>query len=160
MSAKYELQDILHVRDHRKERAQEALFKAKQSLAAAEEFLQSQQEKESDFLKKKPKFIQTIYEQAFQKAKFKRNYLDIIHFKLGKLEEHQMKLAMEVKKAQNKCEKAHQKVVACAQTLTRARIEMSKIEEHKKIWIENQHHVEEQAQDKELEDFKTKPHHA
>ena len=55
MSAKYELQDILHVRDHRKERAQEALFKAKQSLAAAEEFLQSQQEKESDFLKKKPK---------------------------------------------------------------------------------------------------------
>lgn len=159
MSAKYELQDILHVRDHRKERAQEALLKAKQLLSAAEEWLQSQQKKEADFLQKKPKFIQTIYDQALQKASFKRNYLDIIHFKLGKLEEHQMKLAMEVKKAQNRVEEAHQNVAVCMQALTRARIEMSKIEEHKKIWIDDQHHLEEQTQDKELEDFKTKPHH-
>ena len=159
MSAKYELQDILRVRDHRKERAQEALFKAKQALIEAEEFLKEQQKNEADFIQKKPKFIQKIYEKALEKIQFKRNYLEIIHFKIGKLDEHQMKLAIEVEKAQNVYEEARTRVQECALTLSRARQEMNKIEEHKKIWREDMRHLNEFTQDKELEDFKTKAHH-
>ena len=86
MSAKYELQDILRIRDRRKDAAETALLKAKQALREAEQFLKEQQDKEADFIQKKPKFIQRIYELALEKIQFRRNYMDIIAFKLGKLE--------------------------------------------------------------------------
>lgn len=159
MSAKYELQDILRIRDRRKDAAETALLKAKQALREAEQFLKEQQDKEADFIQKKPKFIQRIYELALEKVKFRRNYMDIIAFKLGKLDEHQMKLAVEVKKAHNKCNEAHEKVQECVQALRQARKEMDKIEEHKKIWKEDMRRLDEFTQDKELEDFKTKARH-
>lgn len=159
MSAKYELQDILRIRDRRKDAAETALLKAKQALREAEQFLKEQQDKEADFIRKKPKFIQRIYELALEKVKFKRNYMDVIAFKLGKLDEHQMKLAVEVEKAHNKHNKAREKVRESAQALTQARKETDKIEEHKKIWKEDMRRLDEFTQDKELEDFKTKAHH-
>ena len=159
MSAKYELQDILRIRDRRRNAAETALLKAKQALREAERFLKEQQDKEADFIQKKPKFIQRIYELALEKIKFKRNYMDIIAFKLGKLDEYQMKLAVEVEKAHNKCNEAHEKVLKCVQALTQARKEMDKIEEHKKIWKEDMRLLDEFTQDKELEDFKTKARH-
>ena len=159
MSAKYELQDILRIRDRRKDAAETALLKAKQALREAEQFLKEQQDKEADFIQKKPKFIQRIYELALEKIQFRRNYMDIIAFKLGKLDEHQMKLAVEVEKAHNKCNEAHEKVRECVQALTQARKEVDKIEEHKKIWKEDMRLLDEFTQDKELEDFKTKEHH-
>lgn len=159
MSAKYELQDILRIRDRRKDAAETALLKAKQALREAEQFLKKQQDKEADFIQKKPKFIQRIYELALEKVQFRRNYMDIIAFKMGKLDEHQMKLAVEVEKAHNKFDEAHGKVRECAQALRQARKEMDKIEEHKKIWVEDMRRLDEFTQDKELEDFKTKAHH-
>jgi ABC-type lipoprotein export system ATPase subunit len=45
MSAKYELQDILRIRDRRKDAAETALLKAKQALREAEQFLKEQQDK-------------------------------------------------------------------------------------------------------------------
>ena len=159
MSAKYELQDILRIRDRRKDAAETALLKAKQALREAEQFLKEQQDKEADFIQKKPRFIQRIYELALEKVQFRRNYMDVIVFKLGKLDEHQMKLAVEVEKAHNKCNEAHERVLECAQALRQARKEMDKIEEHKKIWKEDMRRLDEFTQDKELEDFKTKAHH-
>ncbi len=81
--------------------------------------------------------------------------MDIVNLKLGKLDEHQMKLAIEVEKAQNKYEEAQKNVATCQENLQRARVNLDKIEEHKKIWVEEQNALEELAQDKELEDFKT-----
>lgn len=159
MNAKYELRDILRIRDRRKDAAETALLKAKQALREAEQFLKEQQGKEADFIQKKPKFIQRIYELALEKVKFKRNYMDIIAFKLGKLDEHQMKLAVEVEKAHNKCNEAHENVRECANALAKARREMDKIEEHKKIWKEDMRVLEEFTQDKELEDCQTKARH-
>lgn len=153
---KYELQDLLRVRDHRQEHAEELLQKAKHALTEAEIFLQKQKKKEEDFLKKKPIFIQNIYLLAMQKTQFKRNYLDLIHLKLGKLDEHQMKLAKTVEEAHNRCEEAQKNVQTCMQALMQARKELSKIEEHKKIWQQEMNQLEELNQDKELEDFKTK----
>ena len=146
---KYELQDLLRIRDLRKDRAQEALIKAKQELAEAEKFLQEQKDKEADF-------IQNIYNKMFQKVQFKKNYMDLINLKIGKLDQHQIKLAIEVEKAQNKCEVAHKNVINCTEALKEARINLSKIDEHKKMWIEEMKALEEFTQDKELEDFKTK----
>ncbi len=99
---KYELQDLLRIRDLRKDRAQEALMKAKQKLTEAEKFLQEQKDKEADFIQKKPNFIKNIYDKMFQKVQFKKNYMDLINLKIGKLDQHQIKLAIEVEKAQNK----------------------------------------------------------
>ena len=136
---KYELQDLLRIRDLRKDRAQEALMKAKQALVEAENFLQKQKDKEADFIQKKPNFIKNIYDKMFQKVQFKKNYMDLINLKIGKLDQHQIKLAIEVEKAQNKCEEAHKNVINCTE-----------------IWTEEMKALEELTQDKELEDFKTK----
>ncbi len=153
---KYELQDLLRIRNLRKDRAEEALTKAKQALVAAEKFLQDQKDKEEDFILKKPGFIENIYDKMFQKVQFKRNYIDLIDLKIDKLDQHQIKLANEVEKAQNKYEEASKAVVDCLEALKNARINLSKIEEHKKIWTEEMKTLEELSQDKELEDFKTK----
>ncbi|MGX8716368.1 MAG: type III secretion system stalk subunit SctO [bacterium] len=154
--AKYELQDLLRIRDMRKDRAQKELFKAKKKLQEAEQFLQEQKDKEAKFIEKKPFFIEQIYKNMLQKVQFKKNYMDIVNLKLGKLDEHQMKLAIEVEKAQNKYEEAQKDVVTCQENLQKARVNLDKIEEHKKIWVEEQNALEELNQDKELEDFKPK----
>ena len=154
--AKYELQDLLRIRDMRKDRAQKELFKAKKKLQEAEQFLQEQKNKEAAFIEKKPFFIEQIYKNMLQKVQFKKNYMDIVNLKLGKLDEHQMKLAIEVEKAQNKYEEAQKDVVTCQENLQKARVNLDKIEEHKKIWVEEQNALEELTQDKELEDFKPK----
>ena len=154
--AKYELQDLLRIRDMRENRAQDDLLKAKKQLQEAEKQLQKEKDKEAEFIQKKPSFIELIYDNMMQKSQFKKNYMDIVNLKLKKLDEHQMKLAIEVEKAQNKCEEAQKNVVACQENLQRARINLDKIEEHKKIWLEGQRALEELSQDKELEDFKMK----
>ena len=154
--AKYELQDLLRIRDMRKDRAQKELSKAKKKLQEAEQFLQEQKDKEAKFIEKKPFFIEQIYKNMLQKVQFKKNYMDIVNLKLGKLDEHQMKLAIEVEKAQNKYEEAQKDVVTCQENLQKARVNLDKIEEHKKIWVEEQNALEELNQDKELEDFKPK----
>ena len=154
--AKYELQDLLRIRDMRKDRAQEDLFKAKKQLQEAEKLLQEKKDKESEFIEKKPGFIELIYKNMLQKVQFKKNYMDIVNLKLGKLDEHQMKLAIEVEKAQNEYEEAQKNVAICKENLQKARVNLDKIEEHKKIWVEEQNALEELAQDKELEDFKPK----
>lgn len=154
--AKYALQDLLRVRDHRKDHAQEVLLKAKKALVEAQKFLQEQKDKLAAYIKKKPEFIQRIFDQGMQKVQFKRNYLDLMHLKISKLDECQMKLAIAVEKAQNKCEEAQQNVTRASELLNKAILEKSKIEEHKKIWLEEVRILDELEQDKELEDFKTK----
>ena len=153
---KYELQDLLRVRDHRKERAQEDLLKAKHARQEAELLLQAMQKRLDDFIEKKPIYIQRIYDKALEKVQFKRNYVDLVNLKVSKLAECQMKLAIELEKAQNDYKAACEKVEDCAKTLMRAQVELSKIEEHKKFWQQEANALEELAQDKELEDFKTK----
>lgn len=154
--AKYELQDLLRIRDMRKNRAQDDLLKAKKQLQEAEKQLQEKKDKETAFIQKKPSYIELIYNNMMQKVQFKKNYMDVVNLKLKKLDEHQMKLAIEVEKAQNKCEEAQKNVIACQENLQRARMNLDKIEEHKKIWLEGQKALEELSQDKELEDFKVK----
>lgn len=153
---KYELQDLLRVRDHRKDRAQEALLKAKQVLEEALKKVQLCQEKIDAFIKKKPDFINVIYTKVMQKIQFKRNYVDIINLKVNKLEEHQLKLAIDLEKAHNNYNEAQKKVTEASQALKQAMLEKDKIEEHKKLWQEEVRILEEREQDKELEDFKTK----
>ena len=153
---KYELQDLLRVRDLRKDRAQEDLLKAKRERQEAEKFMQEMQKKLEEFVEKKPAFIQRIYNRAFEKVQFKRNYMDLVNLKVCKLEDCQMKLAIELEKAHNKYQLTCEKVENCTKALIRARVELSKIEEHKKIWVQESNALEELAQDKELEDFKTK----
>lgn len=154
--AKYELQDLLRIRDMRKDRAQDDLLKAKKQLQEAEQQLQEKKDNESKFINKKPFFIEQIYKNMLQKVQFKKNYMNLVHLKLGKLDEHQMKLAIEVEKAQNKCEEARKNVMTCQENLQKARINLDKIEEHKKIWLADQKAFEELSQDKEMEDFKVK----
>ena len=154
--AKYELQDLLRIRDMRKDRAQDDLLKAKKQLQEAEQQLQEKKDNESKFINKKPFFIEQIYKNMLQKVQFKKNYMNLVHLRLGKLDEHQMKLAIEVEKAQNKCEEARKNVMTCQENLQKARINLDKIEEHKKIWLADQKAFEELSQDKEMEDFKVK----
>lgn len=152
----YELQDLLRVRDHRKDRAQEALLKAKQALEEALKHIQLCQKKLDDFIQKKPDFIDVIYTKVMQKVQFKRNYMDVINLKVNKLEEHQLKLAIDLEKAHNHYKEAQQKVTEASDALKQAMLEKDKIEEHKKIWKEEVRILDEREQDKELEDFKTK----
>lgn len=152
----YELQDLLRVRDHRKDRAQEALLKAKQALEEALKHIQLCQEKLDAFIQKKPEFIDVIYTKVMQKVQFKRNYMDVINLKVNKLEEHQLKLAIDLEKAHNHYKEAQQKVTEASEALNQAMLEKDKIEEHKKIWKEEVRILDEREQDKELEDFKSK----
>jgi F0F1-type ATP synthase membrane subunit b/b' len=153
---KYVLEDLLRVRILRKDRASDALLKAKRALAEAKKFHEQQKAKLEHFIEQKPRFIKNIYDKLFKQKQFKRNYMDLIAFKVGKLNERESKLAIEVQKAQNLVEQAAKKVEQCKQDLSRATVEQNKIEEHKVTWKEEMLVLEEIHQDKELEDFKVK----
>ncbi|MDR0392718.1 MAG: type III secretion protein [Puniceicoccales bacterium] len=153
---KYELEDLLRVRNLRKDRASDALIKAQNALAEAKKFCEQQKIKLEMFVQKKPGFIRQIYDKLFQKPQFKRNYMDLIAFKIGKLDEHQSKLAIALQKAQNLEEEAAKKVEQCKAALKQATVEMNKIEEHKITWKAEVSALEQFEQDKELEDFKVK----
>ena len=153
---KYVLEDLLRVRNHRQERMQELLLKAKRALEEADRQLQQQCAKQTAFLQKKPQYIQAAYDAMFRQTQFKRNAFDMVHLKLEKLDEYQMKLAIAVEKAQNKCNDERKNVERCMQAVRKAQQEVSKIDEHKKIWKQEMQKLDEYQQDKELEDFKVK----
>ena len=154
---KYELEDLLRVRNLRKDRATDALVKAKNAWLEAQKTTEQASLNLNEFIQKKPMFIQKVYDKLVKKSQFKRNYLDLTAFKVGKLDEHQSKLAITLKKAQTIEVEAAKKFEQCKQDLKRATVEMNKIEEHKVTWKNEVNILEQLAQDLELEDFKTKP---
>ena len=153
---KYELQDLLRVRNLRKNRANDAVLKAKRHLAETEELVAKSEKKLNDFIAVKPKYIDQIYVRALNKKSFKRNYMDLITLKISKLDEHQSKLAIELKKAQDIRELALKDLEKCREALKQATVDLDKIEEHKKTWQAEVAILDQLAEDKELEDFKTK----
>ena len=88
--------------------------------------------------------------------KNKRKHFCFLKIFNNKLEEHQLKLAIDLEKAHNHYKEAQQKVTEASEALRQAMLEKDKIEEHKKIWKEEVRILDEREQDKELEDFKTK----
>lgn len=153
---KYELEDMLRVRNLRKNKASDALVKAKRELAAAEEFEKLQQQKLEEFLEKKPAFISKIYDKLVKKTFFKINAMDLVALKLSKLDQRQTKLDLNLKDAHNKTEAAQKNVDDCKQGLMQAIANLNKIEEHKKTWKDEFNALQEFLQEKEMEDFKTK----
>lgn len=156
----YALEDLLRVRNLRKDRASDELVKAKRKLKEAEEFCEKQREKLADFVNKKPSFIAQIYEKLIQKKHFKRNVMDGVAFKIGKLDERQTKLEINLEKAQNAMEAAKAFVEECHELLRQATVNVQKIEEHKATWKEEFDAIQQELQEKEMEDFKSKqPEH-
>jgi hypothetical protein len=152
---KYELEDILKVRDFRKNKASDNVVKARRQLREAEQKMVEKQEKLQLFIEKKPVFINQIYE-AIIKRDINRKGIDNTSFKVKKIEERQMKLALDVEKAQNETKQAEINLDQCQEALRQAMKNVQKIEEHKTTWMEEANLIEQEIVEKELEDFKTK----
>lgn len=147
---------MLRVRNLRKDKASDALVKAKRALSAAEEFELVQKKNLSEFLEKKPMYISTIYDKLVKKKFFKINAIDFVALKMSKLDQRQMKLELNLKEAISKSEAARKAVEECKTNLMQAIANLNKIEEHKKTWKAEFNALQEFLQEKEMEDFKTK----
>jgi exonuclease VII small subunit len=152
---KYELEDILRVRNFRKDKASDNVVKARRQLREAEQKLAEKQEKLRLFIEKKPIFINQVYERIIRRD-IQRVGIDDTSFKVKKIEERQMKLALDVEKAQNEVKEAEIHLAQCQETLRQAMKNVQKIEEHKTTWVEEANFIEQELVEKELEDFKTK----
>ncbi len=152
---KYELEDILKVRNFRKNKASDNVIKARRKLQEAEKKVVEEQAKLDAFVQKKPGYIEQIYEQVIKKN-LKRKNIDLIAFKIAKLDEKQTKLEINVEKAQAKVNEAKEHLKECQAALLQATKDVQKIEEHKTTCVEEENLAEQELVEKEMEDFKAK----
>ncbi|MDR1665584.1 MAG: YscO family type III secretion system apparatus protein [Puniceicoccales bacterium] len=152
---KYELEDILKVRNFRKDKASDNVTKARRKLREAEEKVEEEKRKLEAFVQKKPGYIDLAYRQVIRRN-LKRKNIDLIAFKITKLDERQMKLEMNIEKAQNERDKAAKHLAECQAILSQAMKDTQKIDEHKTTWMEEANQLEQELVEKEMEDFKAK----
>ncbi len=151
----YALKDLFRAREFRKDKATDNVLKAKELLAKAERELEEKIKILNDFIEKKPKEVKKIYDKVMLKN-VKRGAVDDIHFELATLDIKQEELQNIVNIAKQKVKAAEDNVQNAKDLLRKAEKDLEKIQEHKSLWIEEEKKLEEEAAEKEMEDFRVK----
>jgi type III secretion protein O len=152
---KYPLEDLRKVRVIRRDKTEEEVLKAKRALQEAIAFLEQKKQELEEFKKWRLEEIERIYARIMKKDVLK-GAVDDIHFDLATLDNKLLEYRKRVDDAQGAVQKAeaflHEKQIALQQKLR----ELQKIEEHKKLWTQEELAIQDALQEKELEDFRVK----
>ncbi|MDR2200605.1 MAG: type III secretion protein [Puniceicoccales bacterium] len=156
MAKKYELDDLLRVREIRKDRAEKNLKKAQQLLKEAEQALAKAQQELEDYKNFVIQETQRLYNQVLRKSINKRE-IDNLHFMIKELQDRIFDYQKRVEDAMLACDKAKENLDNCREELRKAERNIDKIESLKDVWREEMKKEEERQADAEVEDFTAKP---
>ncbi|MDR1435151.1 MAG: type III secretion protein [Puniceicoccales bacterium] len=156
MAKKYELDDLLRVREIRKDRAEKNLKQAQQLLKEAEQALVKAKQELEDYKIFVVKETRRLYDQVLKKSINKRE-IDNLHFMVKELQNRVFDYQKRVEDAILACDKAKENLDNCREELRLAERNIDKIESMKDVWREEMQKEEERQMDAEMEDFTTKP---
>lgn len=150
--AKYALEDILRVRNFRKDVAEKNLTQAQRLLVEAEDNVKRAQQALEDF----KTFIVTETDRLYKKVmnkKVKKEAVDSLNAAIKTLKNKLMDYEKMVENEKENLEKAKNNVEEKRNALMEANKNIEKINAHKETWLKEAIKEEEMAADKELEEF-------
>ena len=156
MARKYELDDLLRVREIRKDRAEKELKKAQQLLREAEQAVVQAKKELEDYKIFVIQESQRLYDQVIQK-RINKQEIDNLNFMIKELQSRIFDYEKRVEDAILACDKAKENLDQCREALRLAERNIDKIESMKDVWREQVRIEEERAADAEVEDLITKP---
>lgn len=156
MARKYELDDLLRVREIRKDRAEKELKKAQQLLREAEQAVVQAKKELEEYKIFVIKESQRLYDQVIRK-RINKQEIDNLNFMVKELQSRIFDYEKRVEDAILACDKAKENLDQCREALRLAERNIDKIESMKDVWREQVRIEEERAADAEVEDLITKP---
>jgi chromosome segregation ATPase len=155
MAQKYELDDLLRVREIRKDRAEKNLKEAQQLLKEAEQAVVRAKQELEDYKIFVVKETKRLYDQILKKSINKRE-IDNLHFMVKELQNKIFDYQKRVEDALLACDKAKENLDNCREELRLAERNIDKIESMKDVWREQVKKEEEMKADAEIEDLPAK----
>ncbi|MDR0418558.1 MAG: type III secretion protein [Puniceicoccales bacterium] len=155
MARKYELDDLLRVREIRKNRAEKNLKQAQQLLKEAEQAVVKAKQELEDYKIFVDKETKRLYDQILKKS-INRREIDNLHFMVKELQNKIFDYQKRVEDAILACDKAKENLDNCREELRLAERNIDKIESMKDVWREQVKLEEERQADAEVEDLPTK----
>ncbi len=149
----YSLQDLLRVRELRKDNAQLELVKAHEALKIAERVVEESKKALYEYQQWRPGEEKRLYDKIMQKQ-VTIEKVDDVKDAIKQLYEKETELAQKIQEAEKKVLEAIAFVETKQKALAQANKDVDKLLEHKKTEIKAYQKEEERVADSELDEFK------
>lgn len=152
---KYVLADLMRVRNLRKDRAERELKHAREHLAQAKSMVLQREKELHDFEIWVDQEIDRQYNEVLKKQ-VRKGSVDDLQANIRLLKGRMLEYVKRLNDAKEEVRKAEDNVKIKHEEVLKANRELEKLDEHKKLWIEEQKKLEELLGDREMEEVKTK----
>lgn len=150
---KYELSDLLKVRELREDTASKAVAQAQEKLESCEHYLERKKKELADYREWRPGEEDRIFAQIMKKE-ISQEKLSEVKAKIAILRDKEAVIEKEVEDAEIAVTEAEKELEEAKEAHRAAMRELEKIKEHKEHWTEEAKKEDEFLADKEMEEFK------
>ena len=148
----YPLQSMLKIRTMREDRAGTALTSARRARKEAADELETRRRDRAAYLETKESRRDRIYDQVMGRP-VGLDALDDVRTAVTRIDEEGVLLERAEQEAEDALRKKEREAETARIEFVGASRNRMKIDEHRKIWIEEARHEEERAADAEMEEF-------
>jgi len=150
--ARYPLQDMVFVREHREDKASKAVTSARRVVLEAEKHLAAKEQELEDYSKwrvvEEERLIQSIMHRPV-----KLGDITDIRLEISSIRERELDFIDQVRKAEGELDRAQEELEKAKQAFKQATQDLEKLLEHRVTWQDEQNLEAERLADLELEDF-------
>jgi hypothetical protein len=150
--ARYPLQDMVFVREHREDKASKAVTSARRVVLEAEKHLAAKQKELEEYSKwrvvEEERLIQSIMHRPV-----KLGDITDIRLEISSIRERELDFIDQVRKAEGELDRAQEELEKAKQAFKQATQDLEKLLEHRVTWQDEQNLEAERLADLELEDF-------
>jgi flagellar biosynthesis chaperone FliJ len=150
--AKYILEEMLRVRNFRKDAAEKALKQAQRLVEEGRENLKNAEKALADYKIFMDKECDRLYKKIIMQ-KVKKGAVDELHYAVKVMKSKLVTYEQNIETAKDNLAKAEKNLEEKRAILKEATKNVEKIQSHKEAWIAEAAKEEELVQDKELEEF-------
>jgi F0F1-type ATP synthase membrane subunit b/b' len=150
--AKYVLEEMLRVRNFRKEKAEKNLNQARRLVEEGKENLKNAEKALEEYKVFMEKESDRLYKKIIMQ-KVKRGAVDELHYAVRLLKNKLVTHEQNIETAKDNLVKAEKNLEEKREALRDATRNVEKIQSHKEVWIKEANKEAELVQDKELEEF-------
>jgi type III secretion protein O len=150
---KYDLADLLKVRELREDAASKAVTQAQEKLKSCEDYLEKKKKQLEDYKLWRPGEEDRIFAKIMKKE-ISQEKLSEVKAEISILREKELVIEKEVEEAEIAVKEAVAALDKAKEDHRASMRELEKIKEHKLLWVEEVKKEEEFSADKEMEEFR------
>ena len=154
--ARYFLQDLVFVREHREDKASKAVNAARRLVLEAEQVVQQRKKELEDYkvwrVQEEARLIEKIMRQKVKLGDITDLRLEIIGMR-----EKEFEYIDQLRKAEGELDKAKENLEQARLAHKKATQELEKLIEHRELWRREEYFEQERMMDLESEDFRLMP---